>query len=137
MSSSLLVQQCSDCPVRLIWMDLEMGGMYPYNCCFVGWDVASRICSKQFVTFLCSPRQTFFFTHPVSFAVIIIIIIIMSTAYIYIYIYIYMCVCVCVCVCYGCTQKYLYTYTQIYMYREGSSFDWFLCLMACQLSSVI
>ena len=34
-SSSLLLQQCPACFVRLIWMVLEMGGRYPYSCSFV------------------------------------------------------------------------------------------------------
>ena len=43
MSSSLLLQQHSSCLVYLIWMLLEIGGRWSYNC--VSWDVASRICS--------------------------------------------------------------------------------------------
>ena len=27
----------SACPVCLIWMVLEMGDIWPYSCCFVGW----------------------------------------------------------------------------------------------------
>ena len=36
MSSSLLLQQCPICPIYHIWIVLEMGGKWPYNCCFVG-----------------------------------------------------------------------------------------------------
>ena len=36
MSSSLLLQQCPTCLVRLIWMVFVMGGRWPYSCCFVG-----------------------------------------------------------------------------------------------------
>ena len=36
MSSSLLLQLCPACLVRLNWMVLEMGGWWPYSCCFVG-----------------------------------------------------------------------------------------------------
>ena len=36
MSSSLLLQQCPACLVRLIWMISKMGGRWPYSCCFVG-----------------------------------------------------------------------------------------------------
>ena len=36
MSSSLLLQQCPACLIRLIWMVFEMGGRWPYICCFVG-----------------------------------------------------------------------------------------------------
>ena len=36
MSSPLILQQCHAWVVRLIWMILEIGGRWPYNCCFVG-----------------------------------------------------------------------------------------------------
>ena len=36
MSSSYLLQQSPACLVRLIWMVFEMGGRWPYSCCFVG-----------------------------------------------------------------------------------------------------
>ena len=36
MTSSLLLQQCPTCPVRLIFIVFVMGGMWPYSCCFVG-----------------------------------------------------------------------------------------------------
>ena len=36
MSSSLLLQQCPLCIVHLIRMVFEMGGSWPYSCCFVG-----------------------------------------------------------------------------------------------------
>ena len=36
MRSSLLLQQCSACFVRLIWMVFEIGGWWLYSCCFVG-----------------------------------------------------------------------------------------------------
>ena len=29
-------QLCTTCPVCLNWMSCEMGGKWPYNCCFVG-----------------------------------------------------------------------------------------------------
>ena len=32
----VLLQQRPACLVRLIWMVLEMGGRWPYSCCFVG-----------------------------------------------------------------------------------------------------
>ena len=35
-SSSLLLQQCPACLVRLILIVFVMGGRWPYNCCFVG-----------------------------------------------------------------------------------------------------
>ena len=36
MSSSLLLQQCPACLVRLTLMVFVMGGRRPYSCCFVG-----------------------------------------------------------------------------------------------------
>ena len=38
-SSSLLLQQCPACMVRLIWMMFEMGGRWPYNNSFVRCSV--------------------------------------------------------------------------------------------------
>ena len=35
MSSSLLLQQCSICLVRLTWIFFVMGGKWPCSCCFV------------------------------------------------------------------------------------------------------
>ena len=36
MSSSLLLQQCPACLVRLFWIVFVMGGKWPYSWCFVG-----------------------------------------------------------------------------------------------------
>ena len=36
MSSSLLLQQCPACLVRLTWIVFMMGGSWPYSSCFVG-----------------------------------------------------------------------------------------------------
>ena len=36
MSSSLLLQQCLACLVRLTWIVFVMGGRWPYRWCFVG-----------------------------------------------------------------------------------------------------
>ena len=36
MSSSLLLQQCPACLVRLIWIVFVIGGRWPYSCCLVG-----------------------------------------------------------------------------------------------------
>ena len=35
MSSSLFLQQCPTCLVRLTWIVFVMGGRWPYSCCFV------------------------------------------------------------------------------------------------------
>ena len=37
MSSSLLLQWCSVCLVRLTWIVFVMGGKWPCSCCFVGY----------------------------------------------------------------------------------------------------
>ena len=34
MSSSLLLQQCPACLVRLTWIVFVIGGRWPYSCCF-------------------------------------------------------------------------------------------------------
>ena len=36
MSSSLLLQQCHVCPVRLTWIVFVMGCKWPYSWCLVG-----------------------------------------------------------------------------------------------------
>ena len=36
MSSSLLLQQCPACLVRLTWIVFVMGGRWPFSCCLVG-----------------------------------------------------------------------------------------------------
>ena len=36
MSSSLLLQQCPSCLVRLTWIVFMVGGRWPYSWCFVG-----------------------------------------------------------------------------------------------------
>ena len=36
MSSSLLLQQCPACLVRLTWIVFVMGGKWPYSCFFLG-----------------------------------------------------------------------------------------------------
>ena len=55
MSSSLLLQRCPACLVRLALILFVMGGRWPYSCCL--WGVTSRTCSKLLVAFLRSCRQ--------------------------------------------------------------------------------
>ena len=50
MSSSLLLQQCPACLVRLTWIVFVIGGRWPYIWCFVG------CCSILLATFLCNWR---------------------------------------------------------------------------------
>ena len=52
MSSSLLLQQCPACLVRLTWIVFVMGGRWPYSWCLVG--VAALTCSILLATFLCN-----------------------------------------------------------------------------------
>ena len=54
MSSSLLLQQCPACLVRLAWIVFVMGGKWPYSWCLVG--VAARTCSILLAAFLCNSR---------------------------------------------------------------------------------
>ena len=67
-SSSLLLQQCPACLVRLTWIVLwwEVGGR------IVGalWGVASRTCSILLAAFLCSYRLAFFSSRFVSVQVV-------------------------------------------------------------------
>ena len=48
MSSSLLLQQCPACLVRLTWIVFVIGGWWPYSWCFVG------CCSILLGSFLCN-----------------------------------------------------------------------------------
>ena len=54
MSSSLLLQQCPACLVRLTWIVFVIGGRWPYSWCLVG--VAARTCSRLLAAFLCNCR---------------------------------------------------------------------------------
>ena len=49
MSSSLLLQQCPACLVRLTWIVFVIGGRWPYSWCLVG-------CSRLLAAFLCNCR---------------------------------------------------------------------------------
>ena len=51
MSSSLLLQQCPACLVRLTWIIFVMGGMWAYSWCFVGWCLQNlfNIARTQYV----------------------------------------------------------------------------------------
>ena len=53
-SSSLLLQQCPACLVRLAWIVFVIGGRLPYSWCFVG--CCARTCLILLATFLCSCR---------------------------------------------------------------------------------
>ena len=54
MSSSLLLQQCPACLVRLTWIVFVIAGRWPS----VGvlWGVATRTCSRLHAAFLCNCR---------------------------------------------------------------------------------
>ena len=54
MSSSLLLQQCPACLVRLTWIVFVIGGRWPYSWCLVG--VAARTYSRLLAAFLCNCR---------------------------------------------------------------------------------
>ena len=57
MSSSLLLQQCPACLVRLILIVFSMGDRWPNSYCFVG--AVSNTYSILFAAFLCCCRQAF------------------------------------------------------------------------------
>ena len=56
-SSSLFLQLCIACQVRLALIVFVMSSKWPYSCCFVG--AASMSCSVLLAAFLCSCRQAF------------------------------------------------------------------------------
>ena len=47
MSSSLLLQQCPACLVRLTWIDFVIGGRWPYSWCLVGCRCQDAACNPQ------------------------------------------------------------------------------------------
>ena len=113
MISSLLLKQCPPCLVCWIWMVLEMGGRWPYSCCFVGCcfqDLFITACS-----ILVHLPSSFFSIYFVNIYVVHPYSSMNKTAkhvslslsfFVYIYIYIYiteMCVCVCVQI-----QRYIF-----------------------------
>ena len=50
MSSSLLLQQCPACLVRDTWMFYEIGGKWPYSCCFAGFSyIAGKVDNTLFL----------------------------------------------------------------------------------------
>ena len=54
MSSSLLLQQCPACLVRLTWIVFVIGGRCPYSWCLVG--CCARTCLRLHVAFLSNCR---------------------------------------------------------------------------------
>ena len=64
MSSSLLLQQCPACLVRLTWIVFMLGGRWPYSWCLLG--VAARTCSVLLTTL----PSSFFSSHFVSVQVV-------------------------------------------------------------------
>ena len=54
LSSSLFLQQCPACVLRLTWLDFVMGGSG--RIVGVLWSVAARTCSILFAAFLCNCR---------------------------------------------------------------------------------
>ena len=52
MSSSLLLQQCPACLVRLTWIVFLIGGRWPYSWCLVG--CCCQTCSGLHAAFLCN-----------------------------------------------------------------------------------
>ena len=88
MSSSLLLQQCPACLVRLTCIVFVMGASV--HIVGVSWGAVARTCSILLLTLLCNFRLVFFSSRPRLLLVNLL------SIYIYIYIYIYVCVCVCV-----------------------------------------
>ena len=76
MSSSLLLQQCPACLVRLAWIVFVMGGRWPYSWCLVG----------------CCRQNLFNIARNIL-------------VYIYIYVCVCVCVCVSVCLLMDCDYE--------------------------------
>ena len=68
MSSSLLLQQCPACLVRLTMIVFVMGGRWPYSSAL--WVVTARACSIFHTTFLCKLPSSFFVSRLVSIQVV-------------------------------------------------------------------
>ena len=72
MSLSLLLQQCPACLVHLIWMVLEMGGRWPYNCWFIAccfqdlFNIACSILVKSQSNFFSICFVSIHVVHPYS-----------------------------------------------------------------------
>ena len=47
MSSSLLLQQCPACLVRLTWIVFVIGGRWPYSWCLVGYCCQDAACNPE------------------------------------------------------------------------------------------
>ena len=66
MSSSLLLQQCPACLVRLTWIVFVMGGKCPYSWCLVGccrqdlFNIARNCLNKRDILFMILPLSTTF-----------------------------------------------------------------------------
>ena len=79
MSSSLLLQQCPACLVRLTWIVFVIGGRWPYSWCLVG-------CCCQDLLRIARSIQGKDLRPPLHFGVVA-----TKSAYIYIYIYTNIC----------------------------------------------
>ena len=65
MSSSLLLQQCPACLVRLTWIDFVIGGRWPYSWCLVGCRCQDLLrIARSILVYLPSriPKMLFTFT---------------------------------------------------------------------------
>ena len=93
MSSSLLLQQCPACLVRLTLIVFVMGGRWPYSWCFVGCCLQEQLESanrnRSFPPFLIINMSTNSLNHYVFLAINKFLTINNLFKYIYIYIYIY------------------------------------------------
>ena len=91
MSSSLFLQQCPACHVRLTWLIFVMGGRWPYSWCLVGcylqdlFNITRSILVYLPSSFFSSRFVSVQVVHPYSS-------IDTTAAWVYIYIYIYICI---------------------------------------------
>ena len=75
MSSSLLLQQCPACLVRLTWIVFVIGGRWPYSWCLVGCccqDLFKIACSNNhYYLFACSHMVSIFLFNSNNFHIVI------------------------------------------------------------------
>ena len=87
MSSSLLLQQCPACLVRLTWIVFLMGGRWPYSWCFVGGLPPGLVQYRSQHSCVIAVLQGCLYTYIYIYIYKIYTMKVYSPIYIYIYIY--------------------------------------------------
>ena len=133
MSSSLLLQQCPACLIRLTWIVFVIGGRWPYSWCLVGCSRQDLFnIARKYLKKLTYQNWYYWFFQIVRHCTCIILCmrkyIFFISTYIYVYISICVCVCVCVCAC-VCVWVGLYACVCVYIY--------ILCKCVLQVSASV